>query len=80
MEGWEEPEAFIEECEEECDWVNYGRKLVQSSKHREWERDRTSYALRLAYRALWDSVNGKAHPWESNCWVWVVEFQQIPNR
>jgi hypothetical protein len=30
---------------------------------------------RLAYRALWDSINGKAHPWESNCWVWVLSFE-----
>lgn len=29
-----------------------------------------------AYRALWDSINGKTHPWERNPWVWVVEFKR----
>jgi hypothetical protein len=33
-----EPEEFIEECEEECDWINYGHNLVHSSEHREWLR------------------------------------------
>lgn len=28
------------------------------------------------FRVLWDSINGTAHPWESNPWVWVVEFQR----
>jgi protein gp37 len=31
-----EPEEFIEECEEECDWINYGHNLVESSEHKEW--------------------------------------------
>jgi len=28
------------------------------------------------FRNLWDSINGKKHPWESNPWVWVYEFQE----
>ena len=31
----------------------------------------------VAFRKLWDSINGKKHPWESNPWVWVVEFRRI---
>lgn len=31
----------------------------------------------LAYSALWNSINGKSHPWASNPWVWVVEFNRI---
>ena len=27
-------------------------------------------------RKLWDSINGKSHPWDSNPWVWVVEFEK----
>ena len=28
-----------------------------------------------AYMRLWDSLNAKRAPWESNPWVWVVEFR-----
>lgn len=28
------------------------------------------------YADLWDSINGKNHPWASNPWVWVIEFQR----
>jgi hypothetical protein len=30
-----------------------------------------------AYRELWQSINGKKHPWESNPWVWVVTFKRV---
>jgi hypothetical protein len=29
------------------------------------------------FARLWDSINGKTHPWKSNPWVWVVEFKRI---
>lgn len=29
-----------------------------------------------AYRKLWDEINGKKRPWESNQWVMVYEFQR----
>lgn len=34
-----------------------------------------SYAA--AFATLWDSINGKRYPWESNPWVWAVEFRRI---
>lgn len=31
---------------------------------------------RNAFRILWDSINRKRAPWESNPWVWVVSFNK----
>jgi hypothetical protein len=75
-EGWDEPEEFIEECEEQCDYINFGHNLVHSSEHQEWLRDRENYALRLAFKNLWQSINGK-DSWEQNPWVWVVGFKRV---
>jgi hypothetical protein len=30
-----------------------------------------------AFSDLWDSINAKKHPWQSNPWVWVIEFKRI---
>ncbi len=32
---------------------------------------------RMAYAALWDSINGKRAPWSSNPWVWAVQFSRV---
>lgn len=32
---------------------------------------------RVEFQWLWDSINGEKHPWDSNPWVWVVEFKRI---
>jgi hypothetical protein len=29
------------------------------------------------YRIVWESINGKKHPWASNPWVFVIEFKKI---
>ena len=31
-----EPEELIEECEAECDWINYGNDLITNPEHTEW--------------------------------------------
>lgn len=35
--------------------------------------------LATDFANLWDSINGKKHPWRSNPWVWVIEFKDISN-
>jgi hypothetical protein len=30
------------------------------------------------YARLWNQINGKRHPWDSNPWVWVVSFVRDP--
>jgi len=32
--------------------------------------------LRNEFRNLWDSINGKKHPWADNPWVWAIEFKR----
>lgn len=49
QEGWDEPEEFVEECEDEFDWINYGHDLVHSREHKEWIYDRTWMAKTLAF-------------------------------
>ena len=75
-EGWEEPEEFIEECEDECDYINCGNDLVESREHREWQRDRMRMALRWTFESNWQKTNGKSQPWESNPWVWIYEYER----
>lgn len=36
--------------------------------------DKENLILVDKFRRLWNKINGKKHPWESNPWVWVVEF------
>jgi hypothetical protein len=37
----------------------------------------TSYELIKDFQSLWDSINGKKATWESNPWVWVIEFKVV---
>jgi hypothetical protein len=39
-----------------------------------------SYTRRNGFRHLWDSINAKRAPWDSNPWVWVVSFTAAPRR
>lgn len=32
---------------------------------------------RYQFAGLWDAINGKRCPWDSNPWVWVVEFRRV---
>jgi hypothetical protein len=30
-----------------------------------------------AFIKLWNKINGKKHSWESNPWVWVIQFEKL---
>ena len=32
---------------------------------------------KISFETLWDSINAKKHPWESNPCVWVYDFERI---
>ena len=36
----------------------------------------TNY-LHAGFASLWDSINSKSHPWASNPWVWVIQFERV---
>lgn len=35
------------------------------------------FTNKARFTDLWESINGKKHPWDSNPWVWVVEFKRV---
>jgi hypothetical protein len=39
-----------------------------------WKRE---YSLRGSFRVLWDKINGKRCPWDSNPWLWVLTFRKV---
>lgn len=41
----------------------------------EWQTDRKMKAAAW-FADLWNSINGKKHPWDSNPWVWVIEWDE----
>jgi protein gp37 len=61
----DEPEEFVEECEAELDWVNYGNDLVGNPEHREWtERRRARAGFKtLKHGAIdWVICGGESGP------------------
>jgi hypothetical protein len=35
------------------------------------------YHAKWAFKFLWNSIYSNKHPWESNPWVWVIEFKVV---
>ncbi len=33
---------------------------------------------RLGFKHLWNEINGKRAPWDSNPWLWVIGFRRLP--
>ncbi len=72
-EGWDyinnhwddsEPDEFVEECEAECDWINYGDDLVYNPEHAEYVRDRLRGAKYHTFRQNidWVIIGGESGP------------------
>jgi len=49
------------------------------SEGTDWERyaPGPDWPIQNAYAILWDSINAKKHPWDSNPLVWVLEFKKL---
>ncbi len=58
-----EPEEFIEECEQECDWINFGNDLVYNREHAEWIAWRNRRAKIAAYERLYGELSKEE--WEA---------------
>jgi hypothetical protein len=53
-----------------CPWRNY-------LKGKPGEMGLHCSAPSRSFQTLWDSINAKTHPWDSNPWVWVYSFRPI---
>jgi len=58
----------------EEDAIAEGSGCILAS-HKVWDGDPDCY--RKLFSKLWNSINGKSHPWESNPWVWAVTFKRV---
>ena len=47
--------------------------------HSGWRHDYKDVyrSARGSFYSLWNSINGKRAPWESNPWVWVYKFKRV---
>jgi hypothetical protein len=39
--------------------------------------DGPEISARSEFALLWDSINGKKYPWDSNPWVWKITFRKV---
>jgi len=53
-----------------------GQGCAELSTSTPWSNHLAPVAVH-AYAALWDQLNG-AGAWDSNPWVWVIEFERVP--
>ena len=69
----------------ENDAIAEGVDMLGETKQYNWKyyknynksQDYTFMSPIDSFESLWQSINAKKHPWESNPWVWVYEFERI---
>ena len=63
----------------EGDAISEGVKLFDTNLYKDYEDNKYPGLgkARVSFATLWDSINAKKYPWESNPWVWVYDFEQI---
>lgn len=61
---------------EGVDRVGDGWKCYGNCKDHSQGYDKRTSAT-ASFMSLWDSINGKTCPWDSNPWVWVISFRRI---
>lgn len=44
---------------------------------RHYLKNKFGPSAKHSFQTLWQSINAKKHPWESNPWVWVYTFERI---
>lgn len=50
-------------------------RLVMDDEGKFYERDDGAY--RMGFYGVWEHINGKRAPWDSNPWVWCLSFDPI---
>ena len=45
--------------------------------YRNYKSGTNNCSPKYSFQTLWQSINEKKHPWESNPWVWVYTFERI---
>lgn len=70
---WAQSELVGHSQREEC-WCTISKQIARQRN----EPIPGVASTVAAYAMLWDSINAKkGHAWESNPWVWVVEFKKV---
>lgn len=55
-----------------------GVKPIRSALGQIYVQDDHSIGYRLAFEELWNEINAKrGYGWDTNPWVWVIEFEKI---
>lgn len=68
-------ERLQEITDEDCVFEGISHDTTIITVH-EFEELNTMTTTRFAFKYLWNSIYKKNQPWESNPWVWVIEFEK----